>query len=116
MEAQHKKALKVNNITKTTSIIKQEIPYEFQKSFMRGESFTDPKTQATIGISEIKSNYTASGTLFLPNNKKNIVFKDIKPGHVWEFKKDKIEYKLTLTKISWISNSLEASVQEIKNK
>ena len=40
----------------------------------------------------------------------------VKPGQAWEFEHEGKEYKLTLTRVYWVSNSLEASVAELGSK
>lgn len=85
--------------------------YEFSKDFSKGESFTDPKTKAVIGISYISPSYTAVGVVALPDGKK-IEIENGKPGDSWDFKKSGKSYRLTLDSVNWINNTLKASVSE----
>lgn len=90
-------------------------PYLFKQSFEEGESFTDPKTFATIGVSDVTTDYTANGIINIPG-KGNIEIKNAKPGESWTFEKDGKQFRLTLDSVNWINNSVKASVQEIKSK
>lgn len=91
----------------------EELPYEFTIPFSKGESFVDPKTKATLGISDINPDYTAEGVLYLPGGK-NIELQRVKPGSTWIFEQDGSNYKMTLEGINWINNSLRASVVELE--
>lgn len=77
-----------------------------------GQSFTDPLTNATIGVSQIASDYTADIYLFLPG-KESLEKKGVKPGSSWVYGFEKKQYKLTLNKIEWIGSSLKATVVEM---
>lgn len=89
-----------------------KLPYEFTSPFSKGETFVDPKTKASIGISNIGANYTATGVLYLPGEK-NIELKEVKPGSTWTFEQNGVSYKMTLEGVNWINNSLKASVTEL---
>ncbi|MFJ5490298.1 hypothetical protein ACIPT9_03305 [Pectobacterium carotovorum] len=104
-------ATKENNSPKDTSVY---IPYEFKSSFEKGTSFVDPKTSATLGVSDISSDYTATGVLYIPG-KNTIDIYRTKPGATWFFEHNDKSYKLTLESVNWINNSLKASVVEIDN-
>lgn len=86
--------------------------YSYSESFVMGQSFTDPLTNATIGVSNIAANYTADIYLFLPG-KENIEKKGVKPGSSWVYEFEKKQYKLTLNKIEWIGSNLKATVVEM---
>jgi hypothetical protein len=101
---------KGNNQQITTPIL---LPYEFSGDFEQGGSFIDPKTKATIGISRISSNYTATGVLHLPGQKR-IELSGVKPGETWLYTDSNINYKLILESVNWINNSVKASVIEVK--
>jgi len=88
-----------------------DILYEFSKGFSKGESFKDPMTKAVIGVSDIASNFTASGVVSLPTGEK-INITSAKPGDSWDFTKSGKNYRLTLDSVNWITNSLKASVSE----
>ncbi|MBR9857734.1 MAG: hypothetical protein GYB38_08495 [Gammaproteobacteria bacterium] len=88
------------------------VPYEFKGSFEQGGSFVDPKTSATIGVSAISPDYTATGVLYIPG-KDTVELSRTKPGATWVFDKNEKTYKLTLESVNWINNSLEASVVEV---
>ncbi|MEQ9943295.1 hypothetical protein ABRP58_14795 [Pectobacterium aroidearum] len=105
------KATKENSSPKGISVY---IPYEFKSSFERGTSFIDPKTSATLGVSDISSDYTATGVLYIPGKDKVDLYKT-KPGESWFFEHNNKNYKLTLESVNWINNSLKASVVEIDN-
>ena len=87
-------------------------PYSYSESFVMGQSFTDPLTNATIGVSQIASDYTADIYLFLPG-KESTEKKGVKPGSSWVYEFDKKQYKLTLNKIEWIGSSLKATVVQM---
>ena len=89
-------------------------PYSLKETFQKGESFTDPETFATIGISRVSPDYTASGIINIPG-KENIELKNIKPGEAWQYEKDGKNYRLTIDAINWIDNSVKASVQELNS-
>lgn len=97
----------------TSSVGAERLPYEFTSPFSKGESFVDPKTKATLGISDIRSDYTASGILYLPGGK-NVELQRVKPGSTWIFEQDGLSYKMTLEGVNWINNSLKASVVELE--
>ena len=90
-----------------------KLPYEFKSPFLKGESFVDPKTKATLGVSGIYADYTASGVIYLPGSG-TVELDNVKPGSSWEFEKDGTKYKLTLNGVNWLNNRLEASVAEMK--
>lgn len=107
--------LRVSEIQNTTNRSKSEpvyIPYEFKGVFKKGGSFVDPKTLATIGISDISPDYTAKGVLYLPGTD-SVELSRTQPGTTWLFEEGQKTYKLTLESVNWINNSLEASVVEI---
>jgi len=89
--------------------------YTASKTFLRGDSFTDPVTQATIGVSQIHPDFTADVYLYLPG-KSQIENNNIKPGSSWNFTIEKKNYKITLDQVNWLNNSLKATVTEIENK
>ncbi|PAY01142.1 hypothetical protein CKO50_11570 [Pseudoalteromonas sp. HM-SA03] len=86
--------------------------YSYSENFVMGQSFTDPLTNATIGVSQIASDYTADIYLFLPG-KESLEKKGVKPGSSWVYEFEKKQYKLTLNKIEWIGSSLKATVVEM---
>ncbi|MDP4488005.1 hypothetical protein QDG88_08640 [Pseudoalteromonas piscicida] len=86
--------------------------YSYSENFVMGQSFTDPLTNATIGVSQIASDYTADIYLFLPG-KESLEKKGVKPGSSWVYGFEKKQYKLTLNKIEWIGSSLKATVVEM---
>ena len=93
--------------------IKKEVkPYSYSEEFVMGQSFTYPLTNATIGVSQIASDYTANIYLFLPG-KESVEKTDVKPGSSWVFEFEKKQYKLTLNKVEWIGSSLKATVVEM---
>lgn len=115
LESQIASAIRNDDSTSSSTLPKSEVqklPYEFTSPFLKGESFVDPKTKATIGVSDIHSDYTATGILYLPGSK-SVELDRVKPGVTWEFEKDGAKYKMTLDGVNWISNSLKASVVEL---
>ncbi|WP_011588886.1 hypothetical protein [Alcanivorax borkumensis] len=88
------------------------LPYQFSSEFLRGSSFVDPKTRATIGVSDISPKFTATGVLSIPG-KGNLDLSGVKPGSSWSFSENGINYKLTLEGVNWINNTLKASVVEM---
>lgn len=90
------------------------VPYEFKGSFKMGESFVDPKTSATLGVSKISSDYTATGVLYIPG-KDTVELSNTKPGETWLFDQNDKTYKLTLESVNWLNNSLKASVVEVES-
>lgn len=101
-------------ISETSREKPKPLPYVFSGSFLKGGSFVDPKTKATLGISDISPDYTATGVLYLPGDK-FIDLKYVKPGATWRFQQGNIWYQITLNEINWINNSLKASVIEVNS-
>jgi hypothetical protein len=84
----------------------QAVPYSYTKVLNIGESFVDPRTNATFGIGRISQDFAANAVLGLPGQ----TTKDIpnaKPGNLWTFAKEDKNYQLTLTKVDWFSNKAE---------
>ena len=109
--------LRASEIPKDNSVSKDApvyVPYEFQGSFEKGGSFVDPRTSATLGVSNISPNYTATGVLYIPG-KDTVELTETKPGETWIFNQNDKTYKLTLESVNWINNSVKASVIEIVN-
>lgn len=88
-------------------------PYQFTKTFTKGESFIDTRTSVSLGINAIHSDYTASGQLNLPDRKTAIDFDKVKPGQLWKFEHEGVHYMLTLNRVNWINNRLEATIVEL---
>ncbi|MDD0999298.1 hypothetical protein M5G20_26010 [Pseudomonas sp. TNT2022 ID1044] len=86
--------------------------YEFSKSFMKGETFVDPKTNAVIGISNISIDNTARGTLYIPGSE-TIELQNVGPGATWKFDKNGVKYQMTVEGVNWLNNTLKASVTEV---
>lgn len=102
-----------NKVTKAKVEDKAEVLlYEFSKDFSKGESFTDPKTKAVIGVSGLTPEYTANGVVVLPGGDK-IELSGAKPGTTWGFDKGGKKYNLTLDSVNWLNNSVKASVSEV---
>lgn len=102
---------KINSLPKADPIY---VPYEFKSSFEKGGSFVDPRTSATLGVSNISPNYTATGVLYIPG-KDTVELSNVNPGATWLFEQNDKTYKLTLESVNWINNSLNASIVEIEN-
>jgi len=103
---------KSNTLPITSPSEASPLPYQFSSEFVRGSSFVDPKTRATIGVSDISSRYTATGIISIPG-KDNLELSDVKPGSSWSFSENGTHYKLTLEGVNWINNTLKASVVEV---
>ncbi|MCK9801436.1 hypothetical protein M1B34_28150 [Pseudomonas sp. MAFF 302030] len=86
--------------------------YELSKGFSKGESFTDPKTKAVIGVSTLTPDNTANGVVVLPGGDR-IELAGAKPGTTWSFNKGGKKYNLTLDSVNWLNNSVKASVSEV---
>ncbi len=118
LESQLSAALvRASEVSKSNSLPKADpiyVPYEFKSSFEKGGSFVDPRTSATLGVSNISPDYTATGVLYIPG-KDTVELSNIKPGETWLFEQNDKTYKLTLESVNWINNSLKASVVEIEN-
>lgn len=87
-------------------------PYLYTESFVKGQSFTDPLTNAIIGVSRVSIDYTADIYLFLPG-KGALEKNGVKPGSSWVYGFLGKEYMLTLNSIEWIGNNLKVTVLEI---
>jgi len=111
-EIKERTAIPHDNNKNTAGYEEQKKLYSYSESFVMGQSFTDPLTNATIGVSQIASDYTANIYLFLPG-KESIEKKGAKPGSSWVYEFQKKRYKLTLNKIDWIGSSLKATVVEM---
>lgn len=101
-----------NNTLLENKLEAQNKPYTYSESFVMGQSFSDPLTNATIGVSQIASDYTADIYLFLPGTE-SIEKKGVKPGTSWIYEFNEKKYKLTLNKVEWIRSSLKATVVEM---
>ncbi|KQV10065.1 hypothetical protein ASC74_13620 [Pseudomonas sp. Root329] len=98
----------------TTAPELTNLPYVGTKTLSLGEAYVDPKTNATIGIGRITSNFTATGSVTLPGqNQKD--FENIKSGDNWIFPSGKKQYQLTVLKVDWYSNKSEVMVKEIED-
>jgi len=98
------KAKQLSNIVKK--------PYLYSEVFVMGQSFTDPLTNATLGVSQISIKYTADIYLYLPG-KEAIEEVGIKPGTSWIYEYNKKQYKLTLNTVNWTGSTLKATVVEV---
>jgi len=98
------KAKQLSNIVKK--------PYLYSEVFVMGQSFTDPLTNATLGVSQISIKYTADIYLYLPG-KEVIEEVGIKPGTSWIYEYNKKQYKLTLNTVNWTGSTLKATVVEV---
>ena len=97
------------------NIAKQQEDYFYTKDLSKGEAFVDLRTGATIGVSDIGSNYEAKGIISLPGRKAEDI-DGVKPGKSWDFEKSDIKYKLTVTKVNWLNNSFQVQVKEISEQ
>lgn len=80
-----------------------------------GESFVDPRTNATLGIGRIAPDFTASVLLNVPGEKARELAQ-AKPGETWTFTKNDKQYQITLSKIDWFANKAEVQLKEVENK
>jgi len=111
-KANKAKQVEINKESTVESTKKEVRPYSYSEDFVMGQSFTDPLTNATIGVSQIASDYTADIYLFLPGTD-SIEKTNVKPGSSWIFDFEQKKYKLTLNRVEWIGNSLKATVVEM---
>jgi hypothetical protein len=89
-----------------------ETPYSYTKTFMKGESFVDPKTKAVLGVKYIYSGNDAEIRLQLPGSKGEDL-KNISPGTSWDFVDGGKKYKLIITILNYYTGTAEANVIEI---
>jgi len=89
--------------------------YSNIKVLNMGESFVDPRTNATLGVGRIASDFTASVVLNVPGEKPRELAQ-AKPGETWIFTKDNRQYQLTLSKIDWFGNKAEVQLKELEEK
>jgi hypothetical protein len=87
-------------------------PYSSSKVLNIGEAFTDPRTNATLGVSQIASDFTANVVVNIPGEKA-FNLKSARPGETWSFNKDDRRYQLTISKIDWFTNKAEVQVREL---
>ncbi|WP_353367433.1 hypothetical protein [Acidovorax sp. FG27] len=90
----------------------QRQTYTAGRTLSLGEAFVDPKTNATIGIGTITSNFTADGSVTLPGQKAQELGV-IKPGDNWLYTHDGKRYQLVVLKVDWFSNKAEVLVKEL---
>jgi hypothetical protein len=100
-----------SSMTKPTSLETKPEPYGFSKSLRLGESFIDPRTQATVGLAAVNSDYTANVYVFSPEGKPQEQA-GVKPGTTWLVDSRGKKYKLTIEKINWLTNSAQVSIAE----
>lgn len=91
---------------------REDKPYSYSERFVKGQSFSDPLTNATIGVSQIAIDNTADIFLYLPG-RASIEKKGVKPGSSWTYKYKNKQYKLTLNNVEWLANILKATVVEM---
>ena len=91
---------------------KTDVSYSYSESFVIGQSFTDPLTNATIGVSNVSIQRTADVYLHLPGSS-GVEVNSVKPGSSWVYSYKNKTYKLTLNTIEWIGSQLQATVVEI---
>ncbi|PMG60792.1 hypothetical protein [Vibrio splendidus] len=89
-----------------------EKKYVYAQEFVKGQSFTDSLTGATIGVSTIYSDNSANAYVFLPGEGGEEI-RGIKPGMTWVFGVNDRTFKLTMNRIEWIGSQLEATVLEL---
>jgi len=104
----------VPNVQKIAEINKTEADkkYRYSEEFVKGQSFTDPLTNATIGVSDVSIDRTAKIYLYIPGLEGDEI-NDVKPGTSWAYRFKGKEYHLTLNTIEWIGSYLKATVTEI---
>ena len=78
-----------------------------------GETFVDPETGATLGVSEMNIAKQAKVTVSLPGKQTEIA-DAVTPGKTWTFDYQGRKFVLTLTTVTWLNDTFQASVRELR--
>jgi hypothetical protein len=87
--------------------------YSVAKELKKGGAFIDPRTQTTIGVSDVTSLREAKITLTLPNRKRQDLER-VRPGTSWDFSFKGSTYRMTLTNVDWYKDSIEVQINELR--
>ena len=85
-------------------------PYIVKESKKTGEAFVDPKTNATLGIGLLYADFTASAVLTLPGKEPQTLI--VKSGDNWVFSVGTSQFRLTMLKVDWYTNTAEIMIKE----
>jgi hypothetical protein len=81
----------------------------------RGRTFIDPKTGISIGVAKVGADYTADIVLGIPDAETPRQLKEVKPGAFWYAKVGTETYRVTVTDVNWLSDSIRAEVRDARS-
>ncbi len=87
------------------------LKYRIDRTIRTGRAFIDDKTGVVIGINEIYAERTGSGTITLPGQREERLYR-IKPGVKWEFTYNGIRYTLFIEEFNYIGDNYTITLRE----